>query len=85
MGNLFSREPAPLNPEEEAIHRFVNTLFANHEIRVGSRIIEKDVLLSLMRVLMGSLHEILGSVRIEFMDHVITMRIDPLSPATASS
>jgi len=82
MGNTFRRDkkPAP-TPEDQAIEAFVMAQLKNADINISylPDSIEKQIYINLIKIIIGNLHQITDSVRIELLNHVITLKIEPKS------
>lgn len=80
MGNTFHREkkPAP-TPEDQAIEAFVMAQLKDADVNMTYLPdgIEKQIYINLIKIIIGNLHQITDSVRIEILNHVITLKIEP--------
>jgi hypothetical protein len=79
MGNITSRGKKILSPQEKAIEAFVEAQIQNADINITCIPdgIEKEIYINLIKILLGNLHQITQSVRIEILNHVITLHIEP--------
>lgn len=74
--------------EYDAIDRFIDdVILKNKDINCSGvpDFIEKDVYRNILRIVLGNLSEILKSCRIQFLNHVITIHIEPISQKDGES
>jgi len=73
-------EPAH-SAKEEAIMRFINAQLENAKVNVSfiPDKMEKQIYVNIIRILLANLQSLTETVRIEIMNHVITLRIEPMT------
>ena len=82
MGHRFSRtRDPPLELSDAAIRQYVDRLLADPAINsMVPDSIERRIYIRFIHLLLALIKQTLESTRIEFLNHVITFRIEPLGP-----
>lgn len=81
MGNLFVKKARPEETaEEEAIMRFVNAQLENAKVNMSfiPDKMEKQIYVNIIRIILANLQSLTDTIRIEILNHVITLRIEPM-------
>jgi len=83
MGNsCLSGRSSSLSVEDEAIDSFIETLLRDKKVNCKylPDFLERDIYRNLIRLIIGNLSEIIRSVRLTILNHVITLHIEPVQP-----
>ena len=82
MGNILPKKtPPPVqSAEDEAILRFVQEQLENARVNVSfiPDKMEKQIYINIIKIILANLQHLADTVRIEVLNHVITLRIEPL-------
>lgn len=88
MGLRHSTPSAKTDPQSNesmrAIETFVNLLMQNKHVNCTYMpdFIEKDIYRNLIIVVLANLKEWIRTIRLEILNHVITMNIEPIATIT---
>lgn len=79
MGNTVTKKPSETNKYKDAIHKYVDKLLDDQDVnlRYLPDALEHRIYESLITLLIMDLKKTFESTRFEFMDHVITISIEP--------
>lgn len=74
-----SSVPQSTKEEEKCVEEFVEKNFDNVDFSFVPDGIEKEIYEKMLLLLMNNLKQMASSVKIEFLNHVITINITPIS------